>query len=222
MDVLFALAGLFICALPMLAVAAMVRLTFRAPAVFSQQRVGRGGRLFRIFKFRSMKSRAGEDAAAALASAEDERVTRLGRVLRRYKADELPQLYNILRGEMALIGPRPKLLQYTGIPRMPYRPGLTGAATLVFHREGELLRGLDESSLDEFYSRSIKPVKTRLDVCSMCQATFASDCSILLRTALNCFCPSRFLEDPPRMPIDRERSLPDRSDLAQDSVAADL
>jgi len=143
-------------------------------------------------------------------------------LLRKYKLDELPQLYNVLRGEMALIGPRPKLPRYADIPRMPYRPGLTGAATLVFHSEGELLRGLDESSFDEFYARSIRPVKTRLDVCSMCQATFASDRSIVFKTVLNCFCPSGLPEAQPRMSVGRELSLPDGSGLAHDSVATDL
>ena len=185
MDVSVALAALTTFALPMLALAAVIRLTSRGRALFSQQRVGRGGQLFRIFKFRSMKRNAQEDAPL-LVAAEDGRVTPLGRLLRRVKADELPQLYNVLRGDMALVGPRPKLPRYAEIFAMPYRPGLTGAATLIFHAEEEMLRAIDEPCRDEFYARAVKPLKTRLDLCYMCRATFASDCRVLLRTARNC------------------------------------
>jgi len=118
----------------MVVAAAAIKLNSRGPVLYRQQRVGKGGRLFDLYKFRTMVDNAEAHVGPVLASKNDSRVTSVGRILRRTRLDELPQLYNILRGDMSLVGPRPerpffvqrhKALQ--GV-RLVVKPGLTGLA----------------------------------------------------------------------------------------------
>lgn len=185
-DVTLSLVILILAAVPMLVLAALVRLTSEGDAIFSQERVGFRGRLFKVYKFRSMAHSASEKNGPGLTKVGDYRVTPVGRLMRKLKLDELPQFYNVLRGDMSLVGPRPKLPQYAALHDMPYRPGITGPATLAFHREEDLLRDVKTSEMDSFYAREIKPVKARLDACYMCHATPVSDARIVGATALGC------------------------------------
>ncbi len=189
LEMLFALLFLSVFALPMLLTGGCVRLTSKGNALFVQKRVGLGGRHFRVFKFRSMAERHRDPAGPGLTAEGDQRVTPFGRILRRFKLDELPQFINILRGDMSLVGPRPKLPQYAAIPNMPYRPGITGPATLAFRREEEILQGVDAKHIDRFYSDHIKPLKARIDICYMCRATPASDLRVIASTFLSSFMP---------------------------------
>lgn len=191
LDVGVAITVLALFAIPMLAVALCVRLTSRGPALFAQNRVGRGGRQFRIYKFRSMAVASATNSGPGLTRDGDCRVTEIGRWLRKLKLDELPQFYNILRGDMSLVGPRPKLPQYAAIVNMPYRPGVTGAATLAFRHEEEILSRVPASQLEVFYNQRIKPLKARLDTRYMCRATFWSDVRLIGATFLACFAPAR-------------------------------
>jgi len=188
-DVLFSLLVLAIFAIPMVAIALCVGLTSRGPAFFGQYRVGRGGRLFRVYKFRSMTWDASH-RGSGLTRGGDCRITAMGHWLRKLKLDELPQFYNVLRGEMSIVGPRPKLPRYTGIRNMPYRPGITGAATLAFRSEEGLLSRIHPSLLEDYYSQHIRPLKTRMDVRYMCRATFWSDLRLIGATFLACLTPS--------------------------------
>jgi lipopolysaccharide/colanic/teichoic acid biosynthesis glycosyltransferase len=135
---LFDVAGsllILLCTLPVMATAAvLVRLTSRGPILYRQERVGKGGVVFTLFKFRTMIEDAERYVGPVLASRHDERVTPVGRVLRRTRLDELPQLYNILRGDMSLVGPRPERPYFVerhqalrGL-RLAVKPGLTGLA----------------------------------------------------------------------------------------------
>jgi lipopolysaccharide/colanic/teichoic acid biosynthesis glycosyltransferase len=189
-DASVALAVLVVFALPMLAIAIMVKITSPGPSIFVQRRVGRGGKLFSIYKFRTMVSLAGKRSGPTLTRDGDNRITGLGRLLRKLKLDELPQFYNILRGDMSLVGPRPKLPQYAAIRNMPFRPGITGPATLAFRREEEVLRHIHPKLLDDFYNRQIRPMKARIDLNYMARATFLSDMGIIASTFIGCFVPA--------------------------------
>lgn len=200
LDIVVAAAVLIACSIPMLVIALLVCATSRGGALFTQERVGRGGRLFKIYKFRSMTVDRGKNAGIGLTKAGDVRVTPVGKILRRFKLDEIPQFWNVLRGDMSLVGPRPKLPQYEGIPNMPYRPGITGPATLAFREEEELLRDLTTEEIELVYEQQIKLLKARIDVCYMCQANPISDMGMLTATMRRCKpgeCPARIRESIP-------------------------
>jgi lipopolysaccharide/colanic/teichoic acid biosynthesis glycosyltransferase len=198
-DLSMALLVLALLALPMLAIAIGVRLTSKGPALFVQKRVGRGGRLFGIYKFRSMTLSNGSDPCHTKGG--DRRITPFGRLLRKFKLDELPQFYNVLRGEMSLVGPRPKLPLHEPMPDMPYRPGITGAATLAFRHEEHILSAVHANQLDHFYDNQIKPLKAHMDLHYMSQATLWTDVRMLAATFLVCLAPAVipdfFIEEEP-------------------------
>ena len=174
----------------MLLIALCIRLTSSGPAFFRQKRVGRMGALFSVLKFRSMQINSSA-AGIGLTRHGDGRVTALGRWLRRLKLDELPQFFNVLRGEMSIVGPRPKLPQYVDTVDMPYRPGITGAATLAFRREEEILSHVHPVQMEDFYHRHIKPLKARIDARYMGRATLASDLRIVAAPFFACLAPPR-------------------------------
>jgi lipopolysaccharide/colanic/teichoic acid biosynthesis glycosyltransferase len=161
-------------------IAIAVRLSSPGPVFFCQKRAGRNRKLFTIYKFRTMVNDSG-DTGSSLTAAGDPRITCFGKFLRRLKIDELPQLYNVLRGDMSLVGPRPKLakLEPTSVP---CNPGITGAATLLFRREQHLLRGVAPDRVSDFYAQYIAPEKARADAVYMASATFWSDLKILQAT----------------------------------------
>lgn len=195
----FTLAGAALVAFsPLMAVAAaLVRFGSSGPILFRQRRMGRDGREFTLYKFRSMRDESG--ATSCITVSGDSRITRVGLLLRRYKLDELPQFWNVLRGDMGLVGPRPKLPHHEAL-HMTYRPGITGAATLAFRNEEELLSRIPEEQLESFYENFIKPAKAHLDREYMSSASPATDLKILWRTATSClFSPDEVLPEPDEM-----------------------
>ena len=184
LDFTFAAVALLLFWPLLLLAAILVGFKSPGPVIFRQKRVGRNGVLFTVFKFRTMTMDAQQDGPS-LTKRGDPRVTRFGAFLRKYKLDELPQLFNILRGEMSLIGPRPKL-PHLEVMHMPFRPGLTGAATLAFRNEEEMLQDIPDDELEAYYCRTIKPLKAKIDWDYMREATLASDFSLLYETALCC------------------------------------
>jgi lipopolysaccharide/colanic/teichoic acid biosynthesis glycosyltransferase len=163
--------------------AAVVRLTSRGPVFFRQRRMGRNGREFTLYKIRSM--RVAEGAGSSITVVGDARITPLGAFLRRYKIDELPQFWNVVRGDMGLVGPRPKLPHHEAL-HLDCRPGITGVATLAFRKEEEFLSGIPECELEAFYELFVKPAKARLDLDYMRTATWVSDVAVLGRTVMSC------------------------------------
>lgn len=185
-DLLVASLGLIVLA-PLLSTAMLwVRFDSPGPALFRQQRVGRHGRLFRIHKLRTMRIDAAARGPAITAHA-DNRITRAGRWLRRYRIDELPQLIDVLRGDMSLVGPRPEVprfvAQYPAELRervLAVRPGITDPAALTFANESDLLAG--SVDLERTYVDEVLPRKLRQQVEYIERATWASDLAVLART----------------------------------------
>ena len=169
--------------LPLLALIAIaVGATSGFPILFRQLRMGAMGSTFQIIKFRTMHI-ASESSASAIAVESAHRITPLGVFLRRTKLDELPQIWNVLRGEMSLVGPRPKVPEQQP-ESLPCRPGLTGVAALAFLREESVLQDLAPEIVTEFFHQQILPAKCRLDGKYMRKATLRSDLRIILDTLM--------------------------------------
>jgi lipopolysaccharide/colanic/teichoic acid biosynthesis glycosyltransferase len=184
-DTVCALAGI-IFLVPVFAIIALaIKLDDGGPVLYFQFRVGKGLRKFRLLKFRSMFSHCAE--GSLLTAPHDARVTRVGRFLRRYKLDELPQLVNVLKGEMQLVGVRPQVERYVDIFRDEYEellqtpPGITDVASLSFRNEERLFH---ESSNEEQYIARILPFKLEMSLKYSRTRTFFSDLEILFRTVL--------------------------------------
>lgn len=186
MDILLAGAGVLLLWPVLVLVAVAVKLSSPGPALFRQKRVGRGGKKFEFLKFRTMTDNA---FGPALTRSGDQRVTRLGRFLRATKLDELPQLWNVLRGDMSLVGPRPDLQQYLHrlgpeqLRVLDLYPGITGAASLRFRREEELLAGVPGQELTHFYCKELLPQKVALEIQYARKADWLNDLSLIARTA---------------------------------------
>ncbi len=183
-DLLVSLVGLVLLAPLGAAIALWIVLDSPGPVFFRGERVGREGRPFRIFKFRTMVADAAH-RGPGITTACDPRVTRTGRFLRRHKLDELPQLFNVLRGEMSLVGPRPEDPRYVALYTeeqrrvLRVRPGITGVAALQFRHEEQLLSGED---WERRYVEEIMPRKLALELAYLEQASLGRDLQILLKT----------------------------------------
>ncbi len=190
-DAACAAAGL-VCLAPLFAIIALaIKLGDGGPVFYSHMRIGQGLRPFRFLKFRSMV--ASSTAGSPVTAPHDARVTRVGRFLRKYKLDELPQLVNVLKGEMQLVGSRPQLEKHVELFREEYEellkspPGITDLATLSFRNEEQFFH---EGSVEEQYVKKIMPVKLRLALEYSRSRTFRSDIEIIFRTILGFGAPS--------------------------------
>jgi len=186
-DIIASLLGLVILSPVMISFIVFIKLDSPGPVFYRGERVGRYGRTFRIFKFRTMAADAEKTGGPSTAS-DDPRITRFGAFLRRYKMDELPQLINVLKGEMSIVGPRPEVPMevetYTSEQRriLEVRPGITDWASLTFHNEGEILRGSRDPH--QVYREKIKPEKLRLALKYIDERSFLTDMKIILETIL--------------------------------------
>ena len=175
----------FLALLPaMIVCGLLVRLTSPGPVLFRQSRLGRNGKEFTFYKFRSMTVEMSSNKSSHTVQG-DRRITRVGTFLRRYKLDELPQFWNVLKGDMSLVGPRPKLAEHEAL-QLPFPPGITGEATLLFRNEEEMLARIPPHQVDEFYEEFFKPLKAELDIAYMSKATLRSDLRMLWLTAARC------------------------------------
>jgi lipopolysaccharide/colanic/teichoic acid biosynthesis glycosyltransferase len=184
-DVVVALVGL-VCLLPVfLFVAILIKLDSKGPVFFRQERVGRRFRPFWIYKFRTMV-RDAPRLGGPITCGDDRRITRIGRVLRRTKIDELPQLINVLRGQMSLVGPRPELQQYVDVFRQDYaeilevRPGITDLASLKFRDEATLLGTFQNP--EERYVKCILPEKVNLGKVYARSSSLSLDVAVIFKT----------------------------------------
>jgi lipopolysaccharide/colanic/teichoic acid biosynthesis glycosyltransferase len=184
-DVAASFAGLLLLSPVLLVIAVLVRLDSKGPALYKSLRIGRHGSRFPMWKFRTMQLNS--QARGITTGKDDPRVTRVGKVLRKYKIDELPQLFNVLKGDMSLVGPRPDFEEHTSAYHgdekliLTVRPGITDYASLHFHNLSELVGSTDPHRV---YLDQIREEKNRLRVAYVKRHSLGEDFRILFRTLL--------------------------------------
>jgi lipopolysaccharide/colanic/teichoic acid biosynthesis glycosyltransferase len=182
-DIAVAGIGLIVISPVLVGIALCIRLKEGSPILYAATRVGQNGHLFSLYKFRSMIPSQGSSVTVWA----DPRVTPSGRVLRRLKLDELPQLFNVLRGDMSLVGPRPEDPSYVSLYTPEQRkilrlkPGITSAAALEYWDEDSLLKGED---WEQAYRERIMPAKLQLEAEYSARRSLRSDAQIFVRTVL--------------------------------------
>ena len=208
-DKVVSLVGLIVLSPVLLIVALLIKWKMPGPILFRQQRVGRYGRIFTVYKFRTMTVKAEASVASrnseatSIASQEQSRITPLGEKLRRYKLDELPELWNVLKGDMSFVGPRPDVPGYAdqlqGEDRevLLLRPGITGPASLKYRNEEDILEAVDEAlqkgrsglpigitTVQEYNDNVIFPDKVRLNRYYLHHYSFIKDIKMIVCTVL--------------------------------------
>jgi lipopolysaccharide/colanic/teichoic acid biosynthesis glycosyltransferase len=184
-DIAFSLLGLLLMAIPMLVIALLVGLSSRGGVFYCQRRVGRFGQDFMLIKFRTMQK--GSDSEGLLTvGGRDPRITRSGYFLRKYKLDELPQLLNILKGDMSFVGPRPEVRKYVEfyskeqLRVLDLRPGLTDFASLEYMDENDVLGRSSEP--ERTYIEEVMPRKLDLALKYASDRSMMTDIRIIFRT----------------------------------------
>ena len=182
-DILCSFLGLTVLSPVLLVVSVLVAVTSPGGVFFRQERIGKDGRPFRIFKFRSMRK---DNAGLKITTGNDSRITPVGRFLRKSKIDELPQLINVLVGDMSFVGPRPEVADYVNL-YTPYqrqvllvRPGITGLASIRFRNENDLLTASDDPN--RTYVEQIMPRKIDLDLEYIPHASVFYDIKLIFQT----------------------------------------
>jgi len=184
-DMVFSLFGLLVLSPIMIPLVVIIKLSSKGPILYKGIRVGKDGKLFKMLKFRTMVINA-ELIGGPSSSDDDPRITKIGKKIRRYKLDELPQLFNILTGTMSFVGPRPEVPSEVGTYSeeekriLLVRPGITDWASLTFHNEGEILKG----SVDPHrtYRERIRPGKLKLALKYVDKRSFLTDMKIIFET----------------------------------------
>ena len=195
LDIALSLPALLILAPFLLLLAAVILVTSGSPALFAQERIGMDGRQFRLLKLRTMCKDASK--GLPLTASGDRRVTWLGKFLRSLKLDELPQLVNVLAGDMSLVGPRPEVplyvARYTPEQRrvLDARPGLTDPASVLFRDEEVLLGSVPDESRERCYLEAILPRKLGMNLAYIDRASVAYDLLLVLQTIKAVIWPGR-------------------------------
>jgi lipopolysaccharide/colanic/teichoic acid biosynthesis glycosyltransferase len=195
-DVTCSAAGLLFLMPVFAAVALAIVLDDGPPILFSQTRVGKNGRLFRIWKFRTMRFGS---QGSVITAAEDGRVTRAGKKLRNLKLDELPQLFNVLKGDMSLVGPRPEVPEHVQVEApmwqavLQVRPGITDLATLLYRDEEKMLGA--SGNPNAFYRESVLPAKLLLNLAYLVSRSFWQDIKLIFLTIRYSLFPDGFDPD---------------------------
>ena len=187
-DVVLSALGLIALGPLMLILAVLVKLDSPGPALFRHRRVGQALRGIEVLKFRSMTTRR---RGPEITFGADSRITRIGGILRRFKLDELPQLWNVFRGDMSFVGPRPEVESYVALHRERYaflltaRPGITDPASLAYRAESELLGKAKDP--EQYYRDIVLPDKIRISSDYLRKANIWTDIGVLFQTVVACF-----------------------------------
>ncbi len=186
-DIVASFTGLLILSPVFLVVAVAIKLDSKGPVFFRQVRVGKGGKEFRIYKFRTMVVDA-EERGGQITVEGDSRITRTGRFLRKYKIDELPQLINVILGDMSIVGPRPEVPKYVAMydedqrSILKIRPGITDLASIEYKDENSILAKSDDP--EKTYIKEIIPRKIELNLKYIKKMSLAYDVMLILKTIL--------------------------------------
>ena len=190
-DTFFSFFGLILTLPLFIIIAILIKLDSKGPVFYRGVRIGQFGKQFKIFKFRTMVEKA-EELGGPSTAADDSRITKFGRFLRRYKMDELPQLINVLKGKMSLVGPRPEVKMYVDMMTkeekdiiLSVRPGITDLASLWDFHEGEILKGSPDP--EKTYMEKIRPKKIQLQLEYVKNRSFLLDLKIILKTIIKVF-----------------------------------
>lgn len=184
-DFFFAVMGFFFLWPLFLLSALWIKVDSAGPIFFLQERIGQGGRPFKIFKFRTMVHKS---QGSSVTVSGDQRITSCGKYLRKFKLDELPQLLNIIKGEMSFVGPRPEVNQYVSLYTeeqrkvLHYLPGITDPASLKYRNESEVLS--EQQDPQTYYVNVIMPDKIKLNLAYVRRATLLSDIKLILETVM--------------------------------------
>lgn len=185
-DILFSLIGLIFISPLLILVAIFIKLDSPGPVFFRQVRVGKNEKEFRIFKFRSMYIDSDKRGPLITVGDRDPRITKMGAIVRKYKIDELPQLINVLLGDMSFVGPRPEVSKYTNLYNstqkrvLSVRPGITDPASIAFRNENQLLEGAADP--EKKYIEELMPQKVALSLEYIDRRNLFSDVVIILKT----------------------------------------
>jgi len=190
-DLIFSTLGLIIAS-PLLAILSLaIKISSPGPVFFRGKRIGKNEKPFKIYKFRSMVENAEELGGPSTAS-DDPRLTKIGLFLKKFQLDELPQLINVIRGQMSFVGPRPEVKMYVDMMTEEERntilsvsPGMTDLASLWNFHEGEILKG--SADPEKTYLEKIRPEKIRLQIKYVKERSFLLDIKIILKTILKAF-----------------------------------
>lgn len=189
-DILLSFVGLILLIPFFLVIAVLIKLNSSGPVFYLQERIGKDQKVFNLFKFRSMRMDADKGNAITV-GARDARITTVGYYLRKFKLDELPQLINVLKGEMSLVGPRPEVKKFVELYSedqlrvLSVRPGLTDLASIEYRNENELLEGKPDPIA--YYIEEIMPAKLGLNLRYIERQSMGLDIKIIFRTIVCIF-----------------------------------
>ncbi|MDY3828331.1 MAG: sugar transferase [Clostridium sp.] len=191
-DIIVSLIGIIILGIFLIIISIIIKCTSEGPVFFKQIRVGKSGKEFKIFKFRTMVVNA-ESLGTQITIGKDKRITKIGHFLRKYKIDELPQLFNVFIGEMSFVGPRPEVPKYVAMYNetqrevLSVRPGITDLASIRYRNENEILgRAKNADEAEDMYINEIMPDKLKLNLEYIEKSNVFYDIYIIFKTIIIC------------------------------------
>lgn len=185
-DLFFSLIGIIITIPILILISIMVKLTSKGPIIFKQERVGKNKKIFYIYKFRTMTDCDDRASDRQVTVINDQRITRIGRILRKYKIDELPQLYNVLKGDMSFVGPRPEVKKYVKFYEEEYdeilkiKPGITDLASIEYIDENTIISKYSDP--EKVYIEEVLPKKLMLNKRYIEEMSIKNDILLILKT----------------------------------------
>ncbi|PVE17126.1 glycosyl transferase [Clostridium perfringens] len=185
-DLFFSLIGIIITIPILILVSIMIKLTSKGPIIFKQERVGKNKKIFYIYKFRTMTDCDDKASDRQVTVINDQRITRIGRILRKYKIDELPQLYNVLKGDMSFVGPRPEVKKYVKFYEEEYdeilkiKPGITDLASIEYIDENTIISKYSDP--EKVYIEEVLPKKLMLNKRYIEEMSIKNDIILILKT----------------------------------------